>query len=309
MDSHDIHLNVGWEFEYLESETNYSRTAENTENLSIHMEKESFMSMLGNDSVEKETNCRDDTNFSILSTSNDSGIASSFDSCISMDSSFPNSSGSFPTDYSDALPIHTEQEYQVLECDHRSTVRKYPPHFFSESPTVYGDPNHSTVFQAYDGVMKQAVDHSCAINLSVSGRGDSSNFDRYTRTTYIDMEAKRQDLAMDYAELKDVVPAYTQSTESRYKDTLDDYNTTEELLENNPLSSISSNEDTESRIADITEYIEAETLPTSKNKEYTKKKKKKTIPKETTEDTKKYKRRKDLSYESVIEVRKIDCHK
>ena len=315
MNSLDSQLNVGWEFEYLEVGS-CSRKPEDTNNLSTHMENESFMSMLGSDGVEMDTNSGHNTNLSTLSTSIDSGIASSFDSSISVDSSVPNSSGSFLTDYSDTLPTCTEPEYQVLECHH--PTRNYASEFFSESQTVYQVPNYSTVCPECHGVMKWLEDHSCTINVAVrdiqsgsntSGMGDSSNFDRYTRAAYVDMEVNRHDLAVDYADFKDVLPSYNQSTESRYNDTLDDYKTTEELLDMKPVSSISSNEDTENRIVDITEYIEAATVPPAKKPEYTKKKKKKIIPKETSEDTQKYKRRKDLSYESVVGVRRIYCHK
>ena len=314
MSSLDSQLNGGWEFEYLEVGS-CSTKPEDTNNLSKDMENESFMGMLGSDGVEMKTNSRDDTNLSIISTSVDSGIASSFDSTISVDSSFPNSSGSCLKDYSDTLPMRIEPEYQVLEC-HPHPTRNHPSEFFSD--TIYQVPNYSTVCPACHGVMKWREEHACTISLAVpdiqggsstSGMTDSSNFDRYTRAAYVDMEANRHDLTMDYAEFKDAVPSYIQSTESRYKDTLDDYKTTEELLEMKPVPSTSSNEDTESRIVDITEYIEAETVPSAKKPEYTKKNKKKKIPKETSEDTQKYKRRKDLSYESVVGVRRIHCHK
>ena len=279
------------------------------------MENECFMSMLGSNGVELDTISRDNTNLGTLSTSIDSGIASSFDSTISADSSVPNSSDSFLTDYSDALLTRTEPEYQVLECHY--PTRNHASEYFSESQTVYEVPNYSVVCPECHGVMKRLEEHSCTINVAVpniqsgsntSGMADSSDFDRYTRAAYLDMEANRHDLAVDYAEFKDVLPSYNQSTESRYNDTLDDYKTTEELLEMKPVSSISSNEDTENRIVDVTEHIEGEIVPPAMKQEYTKKKKKKVIPKETSEDTQKYKRRKDLSYESVVGVRRIYCH-
>ena len=273
------------------------------------MAKESFLVLLENDSVERESNSSDKTNLSVLSSSIDSGIASSLDSNVGMDCSLPNSPSSFLKDYLDTLPI-------TINSDHSHASECSQFDFPDNDQNVYHqvDGNFSVSSENY-GITKQPGDYAQVISLAVPNiqghhreatrMDNQGQFDHYTRTSYMDIRENRHELDLDYVEFPEALPSGSMDEELRFEDTLQDYNLSAQFPEaeaERSMSSLSQN-NPDGKIVDIKKRVKSGKSPDTENVEHGSTEQK--TQKKSTEspgDKRKYKRRKDLTYESVVEV-------
>ena len=263
------------------------------------MEYQSFVNLLDSD-IDTTSDSSDETNTSIFSTSIDSGIASSFDSNIS--SSFSLSPQRHVTNCPKSSSLHV-----VIARNNHPSLENCPPEFVQYPPQI----TMATSFPPHDSGFKQQEQQSSAIMLTTSNvetMKNYSDFDRYTRSTFSDMEAKRHhDLAAEYIDIKELLPSYRNDIElqtMKYLDALDNYPSMEGIPDLEVIQSVIQHDwEPENRIIDITEYTVPKTsVELNLDMETTTSKKKKNSVKDTAHDKRKYKRRKELSYENVVTV-------